>query len=944
VANKAGMAAGVEVARISVKVSPDTKLFRTELKQQLRDIESSVKGDPIDLDLDVDTEKAEKKVDKSVQKMSGKKVKIELDTTKSKLNWYRKPSADIERMRKNIDLIDLKWDKKVAGLRMENFKPQSVIAETRAETQRIMGDFEYEWQKVRNANRELDVKFNLVDKRTLGTTLKTIFNNAQDNSSGKVKGGGGGFGGGKPPKAGKMGGDVIPSFGSGINPAGYAVILAGIAAVAAPLVGLVTTALLALPGLVGLIAAPIAAITLGLDGFKKAAETIKPQFDALKQTMSDVAQSSFTPVMQRIADEIFPKLSASLPNVTKGLSEFAQGALDAFKNDGGKFQNSITRIGDAFAQMRPGMDGFMSGIIGLIDQFTLKLPGIADWFNKSGQGFSDWVTRVSEDGTLSTAFDQLGKTIDVVLSKIADWGKASIDFMGTPGSMDGFIETLGKIGDLITDIINLSAELNKSWQIVVQGGRALGVIGNVLQGDLVGAFNNGKDLLTNKPWLENATTATAAPPINVDINSAEGKVLSLNKALENSQFKAQQAQAEVAKLVGGPAPATIQGPGFNNDYPIGGAAPATPEATARPKVPVPDATEATAAINTYKTEVTNAMNETKTAVESATAGVKAPDFSGVTNSIQEIPQAGADAMDQLVQAISQGGASAAAAATGVGTQVVAAMSGMAAQFQSVGFEMMNGVAVGIAEGKSLAIGAATAAANEALAAAKAALGIESPSKKFMEVGDYSMQGMAIGMEKGIGPVMDQARALSDKVSGVFAAGGDPTTALAGYKSKEIDAMQSVLGLQSRYINNQIRMLELQAKQAGKGPAADGFKAQAEALRSQKDSFDTQKELVDIAQEFEALKNPNKGKSSGNVFLDAINELMTLPSGFASATADQAMQDLNISGDGALQSIAGYGIDLAGKGVTNIFNTSNVDDTIALHFNQTNRQAQGVAGR
>ena len=100
----------------------------------------------------------------------------------------------------------------------------------------------------------------------------------------------------------------FPSFGSGVNPAGYAVIAGLILAWAAPIVGILTTALLSLPGILSLVLAPIAAITLGLDGFKKAALTVKPQFESLKKIMADAAQTSFTPVFQNLANTIFPLL------------------------------------------------------------------------------------------------------------------------------------------------------------------------------------------------------------------------------------------------------------------------------------------------------------------------------------------------------------------------------------------------------------------------------------------------------------------------------------------------------------------------------------------------------------------------------------------------------------------------------------------------------------
>lgn len=70
--------------------------------------------------------------------------------------------------------------------------------------------------------------------------------------------------------------------------------------------------------------------------------------------------------------------------------------------------------------------------------------------------------------------------------------------------------------------------------------------------------------------------------------------------------------------------------------------------------------------------------------------------------------------------------------------------------------------------------------------------------------------------------------------------------------------------------------------------------------------------------------------------------------FAGANADQLMSDLGISGKGLLSQLGEqglkFGMDFAGKALTQNFYTSNVDDTIALKNNQLNRQALGIVGR
>ncbi|SKY31296.1 Phage-related protein [Mycobacteroides abscessus subsp. bolletii] len=70
--------------------------------------------------------------------------------------------------------------------------------------------------------------------------------------------------------------------------------------------------------------------------------------------------------------------------------------------------------------------------------------------------------------------------------------------------------------------------------------------------------------------------------------------------------------------------------------------------------------------------------------------------------------------------------------------------------------------------------------------------------------------------------------------------------------------------------------------------------------------------------------------------------------FAGANADQFMSDLGIGGKGLLSQLGEqglkFGMDFAGKALTQNFYTSNVDDTIAVKNNQLNKQALGVVGK
>lgn len=342
----AGKATGIEVARISVKVSPDTRSFRRELKADLEAIEKSVKA----------------------------KVDVEPNMT---------------------------------GFRSK------VNAETKGMKAKVKVDAD-------------------VDRGFFSRIADSISN---------IKG---------------------PDFGSGINAAGYAVILGGILAVAAPLIGMVTTALLALPGLVSMVAAPIAAITLGLDGIKNAAEQLRAPFERLREVMNFANEAAFTPVFAKLAD-LFPTLEQALPRVTQGMANFAQSIVDTVTAPEGlaKIDEALSNIGQAFTDMAPGIGDFTDGFLTLIRDFTAELPGLSEWFNGAGKDFKDWITELSESGDLSDAFKGLGDGLKTIAEALGGMAKEGMEFMSDPEKVDRFVDGLKQIGDTLGDIVELSNKLNE---------------------------------------------------------------------------------------------------------------------------------------------------------------------------------------------------------------------------------------------------------------------------------------------------------------------------------------------------------------------------------------------------------------------------------------------------------------------------------------------------
>lgn len=801
--NSVSSATGVTVARINVKVLPDTKEFRRVLKAELEEIERTMKGDV--------------------------HIKAHLDSAQAR--------ADFERLK--------------------------------------------------NAMQNGRVK--------LGVDL--------DVDRGKR----GGKGGVDLPEA--DGFEIpIPRFGTGINPAGWAVILTGIAAAAGPLVGLITSALLTLPGLITTLLAPIGAVTLGLDGFKKAAEAIKPQFEELKATMSEAAQTSFTPVLERLANEVFPKLRDSLPGVTEGLAEMSSGILDSLKGAAGQqLQDSIARIGDMFTAMRPGMASMTSGFTGLIDQFTMKLPAVSEWFNKSMEGFNKWVAEVSADGTLSNAFDGLGATVEKIMSTIADLGKKGIEFMGDPQNIQMIDDLLDGVHGTLVGIMEVSEKIAGAWDTIkslLTGGNMLA---KLTQGDLLGAWDAFKE---SELGQRNDYVGNGASGVQDNKARADDLKKSINEAAE----AADKGAPKVQEFLGGGVdnlPAADKGPDS-------GATAKQVQETAveavKVEIPAPDLSQFQAGLSQIPSMVANAF---QAAVTAGSGGVQALAtlFSAAVEAIVTALNGGTQAILTIVNSWPP--------------MIQAALSSLNAVGNAAGMQLCAGMAAGIQAGSGNVIAVATALATQVRAAVEGALDINSPSRVFHQIGLYTTQGMAQGLEDGIGPVTDQARALAGKVARAFAEGSDPTVALKGISSKDVNRMEKLLGFESKGYARRARALDYQAKVTGD----QSFKAEADRLRMLKEEVDAHKEMLDLANEYNGVSS----SSGEDPFVKAASGLMSAPYDFAAATGKQFLSDIGINGDGMI----GNAIT---EGIKYVFNIGSVDEALSIKDRTDAKQALSIVGR
>lgn len=256
-----------------------------------------------------------------------------------------------------------------------------------------------------------------------------------------------------------------PKIG-GMNAAGVGLAgLVGLLALAGPLVGLLTTALAAVPGLIAAVAAPVGALALGMDGLKKSASRLAEPFAQLKETMSGFTESQFGPVFDKLGS-IFPMLDRSLPAVTQGMADLASSVVNTITSSGGmqKIETAIGNIATALTTAAPGIGSFTNGLLGLVQSFTGKLPGVSEWFNTVGASFDKWVDKVTKDGSLSSAFDGLGATLKTIGETLVSLADKGIEFMKDPQRIEKFNTALTGLGTSLKSIIDDSTRFYNVMQ------------------------------------------------------------------------------------------------------------------------------------------------------------------------------------------------------------------------------------------------------------------------------------------------------------------------------------------------------------------------------------------------------------------------------------------------------------------------------------------------
>lgn len=454
---------GREIAKVSVRVIPNTKGFEAQVRREIEGMGPF----KVKVIADLDTTKAQAALDKFAAQRKAITVTVDLDkglaeTEKAAL---QKPitipaNVDIDKGLAEAEKAALKKPihiKAIVDLDKNSFAPgilgatrfgaalnsiQTSFANIRSKSANAMGlvgtDFERAGGRAGKAfgllGRDSDKQFSHIGNTAaiVGGAIGSVFSSAARaigsglstavSSAGSALSTVGGILGTVGSKIAAVAPAVLEAasaFGSGaIAAIGFGAALFKMSAIATVVAeagagitaawGFASTAIAAVPAAIALIGAPIAAIAIGMDGIKKAAAAIKPEFDALQKSVSATFEKGLTPVLKDLAQKVFPTLKTGLNQIATSLVSAAS-KLESFISSG----TGLALLGQVFSGVSAEIDRIGPGLQSLTEGF-LRLAGNQHALDALGNTINELgnqINLISNNPSLNKAFDGLGQVL-----------------------------------------------------------------------------------------------------------------------------------------------------------------------------------------------------------------------------------------------------------------------------------------------------------------------------------------------------------------------------------------------------------------------------------------------------------------------------------------------------------------------------------------------------
>lgn len=687
-------------------------------------------------------------------------------------------------------------------------------------------------------------------------------------------------------------------------------ITAAVAAFAAPALALVSGVLVTLPALITAAVVPIAALALGMDGLKKAAEVLKDPLAELKATMSDSFQERFTPIFQKLRD-IFPVLRQEMPKIATGLGDMAQAFVDSVTSEKGMdaIRSTISNIGQALSDSAPGIANFTDGFLKLISTVSEKLPNLSKIFNGWGDSFSGWVTKITTpswfDGKtpLDNGLKSFKDTLQEILNLVGDLATKGFEFLSDPKFGDKMKEFVSSIKTLVNDVLPGLATFFMDISDAVKGiTDAIHSFDAKPQADAKAAIiaqgqanqNKGAGDANLPAWIDPEGWGISirqwfekiGPQISSWASTTWGQFTSSFTQQFGIIAQAWSANWESLKSVASTAWSTI----------------------------VAQVGAQINSIGSFFAGVPAALN----AAWASLSSVASTAWSGVTSAVSS-------AWEAIKSAVSTGVDAVVSFVSGMGDKIISAITSI--DLGSAGSALMDGLLGGIKAGVQKVYDFVSGIAKR-IAELKGPLPYD--RTVLTPNGQALMQGLQDGIEGGFQGVLDRAKAMAQEISDAINSGG-PIDA-SGLNDK-LKRQIAEIGLQSDELKVQLNGT------TDKGQK-DVIRDQRAQLQSIRDQLNLQQDQLGFSQKYGDSLDKND-----QTLGQSLSKMVDIGTGFATANIKQAQSDLGISGKG-LTSVAeqglGWATSLLGNAISGMGNTTiqvnSLDEALAAKTNLTNKKA------